>query len=83
VRKRFLHAALSLEELAERLSERNTETPAELQQRLAHAPEELAQKDWYDYLVINRQGHLQEAVDNIRAIILAEHCRTRPRHIEI
>jgi guanylate kinase len=73
----------SLEELTLRLSERNTETQAELQQRLANAPKELAQKDWYDYLVVNRQGHLQEAVDNIRAIMLAEHCRTQPRHIEI
>ncbi len=36
-----------------------------------------------DYLVVNRQGQPQEAVDYLRAIMLAEHCRTQPRHIDI
>lgn len=73
----------SLEELRQRLNERKTETTGELQRRLADARTELAQQHWYDYVVINRQGHLQEAVDYVRAIMLAEHCRTQPRHIDI
>jgi len=73
----------SLEELAQRLAERQTETPEELQRRLADAQAELAQQHWYDYVVINRQGHLQEAVDCLHAIMLAEHCRIHPRKIEI
>jgi guanylate kinase len=73
----------SLEELTQRLATRQTETEEELQRRLADARKELAEQHWYDYLVLNRQGHLEEAVDNLRAIMLAEHCRVLPRKIEI
>ena len=73
----------SVEELTLRLNERSTETQEQLERRLADAQSELAQKDWYDYLVVNRQGQPQEAVDYLRAIMLAEHCRTQPRHLDI
>jgi guanylate kinase len=73
----------SPEELAQRLVGRHTETEVERQRRLADAQLELAQQHWYDYRIVNRQGHLQEAVDLLRAIMLAEHCRVQPRHIEI
>lgn len=73
----------SFEELAQRLAGRQTETEEELQRRLADARAELAEQHWYDYLITNRQGHLQEAVDNLHAIMLAEHCRVHPRKIEI
>jgi guanylate kinase len=73
----------SLEELAQRLTERKTETEAERLRRLADARDELAQQSWYDYVIVNRQDHLQEAVDQLRAVILAEHSRTHPRHMEI
>ena len=73
----------SLEELAQRLTNRHTETDAERTRRLTDAHKELAEKDWYDYVVVNRQDHLQEAVDRLRAIMLAEHARTHPRHINI
>lgn len=73
----------SLEELAQRLSSRRTETEAELQRRLADARMELAQQQWYDYVIRNRQGHIQEAVDKLRAIIVAEHCRNSPSYVEI
>jgi len=73
----------SLEELAQRLTDRQTETEEELQRRLADARKELAEQHWYDYLITNRQGHLQDAVDCLRAIMLAEHCRVHPRKIDI
>ncbi len=73
----------SLEELALRLTDRQTETEEELQRRLADARKELAEQHWYDYLITNRQGHLPEAVDCLRAIMLAEHCRIHPRKIDI
>ena len=73
----------SLEELAQRLTGRRTETEPELMRRLAEAREELAQQHWYDYVIVNRQSHLQEAVELLRAIMLAEHARTRPRNINI
>jgi len=73
----------SLEELAQRLTDRHTETEEERTRRLADARKELAEQHWYDYVIVNRQDHLQEAVDQLRAIILAEHARTQPRHINI
>lgn len=73
----------SLEELTHRLTDRQTETEEELQRRLADARKELAEQHWYDYLVTNRDAHLQEAVDCLRAIVLAEHCRVHIRNINI
>jgi len=73
----------SLEELTLRLSKRNTETERELQRRLADARTELTEQYLYDYVVLNRKDHLQEAVDNVRAIMMAEHCRTQPRQVDI
>ncbi len=73
----------SLDELAQRLTERQTETEEELQRRLADARKELAEQHWYDYLITNRQGHLQEAVDCLRAVMLAEHCRVHPRTVDV
>jgi guanylate kinase len=71
------------EELAQRLDARKTETQEERQRRLEDARIELAKKDWYDYIILNRQGHLEEAVECLRAIMLAEHCRAQPRQIKI
>ena len=73
----------SLEELAQRLTQRQTETEAERRRRLADAQNELAEKDWYDYIITNRQGHLDEAVELLQAIMLAEHARTHPRHVTL
>ena len=70
----------SVEELVERLTARQTETEQERQRRLLDAQNELAQQRHYDYVVENRQGQLEEAVECLRAIILAEHCRTQPHY---
>lgn len=73
----------SIDELATRLVKRNTETKEELQRRLEDARIELAQQNWYDYVIANRQGHVAEAAEKLRAIIAAEHCRVHPRHVTI
>lgn len=73
----------SREELVQRLRGRQTETEAELQQRLKDAQQELAQRSDYDYIIENRQGQLDEAVERLRAIMLAEHCRTTPHYVNL
>lgn len=78
----FLHPGSS-EELAQRLEARKTESAEELQLRLTNAQAELAEQHWYDYLVFNHHGRLQEAVDDLRAIMRAEHCRVVPRNITL
>jgi len=73
----------SIEELESRLLNRHTETEAERIRRLNDARTELTQRDQYDYTVVNRQGQVDEAVKQFRAIMLAEHCRTHPRYVAI
>ncbi len=73
----------SVEELVMRLTNRHTETEEQIQRRLINARNELAQQKYYDYTVMNRQDHLQDAVENLRAIIRAEHCRTHPRTVTL
>lgn len=73
----------SLEVLASRLVHRNTETAKELAQRLETARAELAEQERFEYAIINRQGRLDEAVEQLWAIMAAEHCRVHPRHIDI
>jgi guanylate kinase len=70
-------------ELAQRLSRRRTESEEQFQRRLADAANELAQYHWYDYLVINHEGRLDQAVEQVRAIMIAEHCRVQPRYVEL
>jgi guanylate kinase len=73
----------SPEELVERLTNRQTETEEERKRRLADAQHELAQREHYDYIIVNRQGQLDNAVDDLQAVMRAEHCRTRSRSIRI
>ncbi|GCE20500.1 guanylate kinase [Dictyobacter kobayashii] len=73
----------SVEELVERLAHRQTETEEERKRRLTDAQHELAQQEHYDYVIVNRQGRLSEAVERLQAIMQAEHCRTRPRYVQI
>jgi guanylate kinase len=70
-------------EMINRLKLRKTETADGLQNRITTAREELKRKDEFDYVVINRDDHLEEAVDTILAIIRAEHHRTTPKKVTL
>jgi len=76
-------STVSEAELEKRLAARNTETAESLKLRIATARKELQRLKEFDYCVVNRQGHLDETVDKIIAIIEAEHCRTHPRQISL
>ena len=73
----------SIDDLNRRLVARHSETAAERARRLADASKELEQQVWYDYLVINRHGRLDEAVEQVKAIITAEHCQVKKRYAQI
>ncbi|MCS7285955.1 MAG: guanylate kinase [Anaerolineae bacterium] len=73
----------SEEELARRLRARHTEGEEALKTRLATAREEMMSIGEFDYVVVNADGHLDEAVQDIIAIITAEKCRTKPRRISL
>lgn len=71
----------SEEELMERLRARQTETADALKMRIATARQEMRRLPEFDYFVVNRAGKVDKTVDQIMAIIKAEHCRTKPRKI--
>lgn len=80
VRKSSEHVSVfiappSLQELESRLRKRGTESEQDLKVRLENAEKELAFSNQYDYLIVNDQ--LDEAVESLRAIIIAERCRQR------
>ncbi len=76
----FLRPA-SMKELERRLRKRHTESPEALARRLADAEIEMAQMPAFDYVVLNSDGHLDDAVEDIVSIIRAERCRTKRRRI--
>jgi guanylate kinase len=69
--------------LMHHLAERGSESPAEVQQRMTIALAELDQAIEFDYVVINHEGHLVDTVNTVKAIILAEKCRTGRQPIVI
>ena len=73
----------SAEELLQRLRSRKTESDATLQRRLTTMREELKRIPEFDYVVVNRDGQLDRAVEAIVAIMRAEKCRTRQREIHL
>jgi guanylate kinase len=78
VRQRSLPVSIfiappSMDELARRLCGRGSESEANIALRLNNARKELACACAYDYLIVNDQ--LDEAVDCLRSIIIAERCR--------
>ncbi len=88
--RRLAHEALlifittaSEEELVHRLETRKTETADSLALRIAMARKELKRVEAFDYVIVNREFHLDETVDTIRAIIEAEHHRVNPRKVNL
>jgi len=73
----------SEEELVRRLKRRKTESPEELALRIATARKELQRVEAFDYVVVNEEDRLNEAVDTIAAIIVAEHHRVHHRRISL
>lgn len=78
----FLTAS-SFDELRRRLERRGEDTPAQLRERIATARQEMERVAEFDYVVVNREGQLEQAVDDVLAIIRAEHCRVEPRVVRL
>ena len=74
---RIFIAPPSWKELERRLTARGTDSPEKVQKRLLRAKVELQTADHYDYFVIN--DTVGNAVRELRAIMLAEHCRPADR----
>lgn len=71
------------EELVSRLVERKTEPPDKLKMRIATARQEMKRIKEFDYVVVNRNGKLDETVERIACIITAEKSRVEQRKVEL
>ena len=70
-----------MSELEHRLTRRRTESTETLKVRLATAAKELEEAAKFDYVVVNRTGRLDKAVEEINTIIRRE--RGRPGRVQI
>lgn len=73
----------SEEELVARLRQRRTESEEALLRRLETAHQEMDRIPEFDYVVVNRHRALDDAMDDVVAIMRAEHCRSVPRRIRL
>jgi guanylate kinase len=71
------------QELIQRLRSRGSETRENLEIRRAAIQDEIKKMKIFDYVIVNRNGCLEETVDKISAIITAEHHRTQPRKVNL
>ncbi len=73
----------SMEELNQRLEQRNTESTVDLALRTSTAEGEVKQLPLFDHVVINRRGEIDRAVAEIKAIVTAQKNRIPPREITL
>lgn len=73
----------SEDELEERLRTRGDDPLEQIERRIATAREEMKTLPEFDYVVVNRKGELDHAVDDVLAIIRAEHCRIDQREVTL
>jgi guanylate kinase len=73
----------SEDSLVRRLKARQSETAENLSLRIATARQELKRALEFDYVIVNADGHLDETVDTVVAIIQAEHHRVNPRKVSL
>jgi guanylate kinase len=75
--------APSEQELVERLQARKTEPLDALQLRIAESRQEMKRASEFDYVVVNREGAVDEAVNDVLAIIRSEHARVHQRRVTL
>jgi guanylate kinase len=71
----------SIEVLEERLRGRGSETEETIRRRFDNALAEIREIVWYDYIIVNDELHA--AIDNLRAIYIAEKCKRERMMVKI
>jgi guanylate kinase len=69
--------------LERRVNRRGDVPPDEVDRRMARADVELAAAPEYDYCVVNREGRLEDAVEEVAAIVAVERARQPPRRVVV
>jgi len=71
----------SMEELSKRICSRGKDSEESIARRLAACEEEMEHLRYYDYSVVN--DDLEEAVNKVQAIIVAERCKIKKNMQEV
>lgn len=71
----------STEELERRLKQRHSDQPIDLALRLEEAGKEIENLSFFDYVIANYHGKLDDVVSQIDAIVTAERCRVKSRNV--
>lgn len=71
------------DELIQRLIDRKTDTAEDIELRVKTAREEYRRLNEFNYVVVNRDGRLDETVETIRAILIAEQHRVDQREVTL
>jgi guanylate kinase len=74
---------LSLGELEPRLAARGTESAEERRIRLTTAEREMQRMSDFDYVIVNQRDGLDQAVADLKSIVLAERLRVCPRIVTL
>jgi guanylate kinase len=61
-------------ELRRRLTKRNSDSSEVIERRVENAAGEIKESRWYDFIIIN--DRFSVALDELKAIMIAEQCRT-------
>lgn len=75
-------APFNFDELRNRLQWRRTDSPEQVERRLETARYEMERITEFDYVVVNQEARLDEAVGQVRSIIRAEKQRVCPRRVD-
>jgi len=70
----------SIKELEERITKRGTDSAETIRKRLSCASEELSYVSEYDYVIVN--DTLENAIEKLKAVIIAEKCRPQRKKLE-
>ena len=76
-------AVPTIEELEQRLLDRNTESSKNLELRIQAVRNEMESLFMFDYIVINHRDQLKNAAEEVASIITAEKCKVIPRKVEL
>ncbi|MCX7990441.1 MAG: guanylate kinase [Proteobacteria bacterium] len=67
----------NIDELVKRLRERNSESEEDFLKRIKEVEREISYINFYDYVILNKKGKIEESVKALRNIAEAEKIRTK------
>lgn len=67
----------NINELINRLKERNSESEGDFLKRIKEVEREISYIDYYDYVILNKTGKIEESIKALKNIVEAEKVKTK------